>query len=267
MTFSGATKTMNTPGITQVTLATNTGATINFTGGGLAITSTAATGFTATGGGTISVQGTVNTISSTTGTALNVANTTIGASGLIFQSISSNGGTATGIILDNTGASAGLTVTGTGSAGTGGTIANKTGADGSTTTGIGIYLNNTRSISLTRMQLNDFQNFAIRGLSVVDFTMDNCVINGTNGTVVNEGSVQFTGLTGSALVTSCNISGAIEDNFRVVNTSGVLNRITFTSTIIGANSNALGSDGIFIEAQSTANINATIQNSFFYTFA
>ena len=33
----------------------------------------------------------VNTITTTTGTALNVANTTIGASGLTFRSISANG--------------------------------------------------------------------------------------------------------------------------------------------------------------------------------
>ena len=66
-----------------------------------------------------------------------------------------------GIILDTTGASGGLTVSGSGTAGSGGTIQHKTGADGGTTQGIGIYLNNTSSVSLTRMQLNDFDNFAI----------------------------------------------------------------------------------------------------------
>ena len=60
----------------------------------------------------------VNTITTTTGTALNVANTTIGASGLTFRSISANGA-ANGIILNNTGALAGLTVTGTGAANSG----------------------------------------------------------------------------------------------------------------------------------------------------
>ena len=58
----------------------------------------------------------VNTITTTTGTALNVANTTIGASGLTFRSIASNGLTASAmvIILDTTGATGGLTVTGDG---------------------------------------------------------------------------------------------------------------------------------------------------------
>ena len=77
-------------------------------------------GFTATGGGTVSATQNnttiVNTITTTTGTALNVANTTIGASGLTFRSISAGtgvSGPAKGIILNVTGAGA-FTVTGTG---------------------------------------------------------------------------------------------------------------------------------------------------------
>ncbi|MHA3773190.1 Calx-beta domain-containing protein [Verrucomicrobiota bacterium sgz303538] len=125
ITFSGTTKTLNTAGKNAVTLSNNTGATINFSNGGLKITTTSGAGFSATGGGTISIAtGTnPNIISSGTGTALNVTNTTIGASGLTFQSISANGA-ADGIILNNTGSTAGLTVTGTGAAGTGGTIQN-----------------------------------------------------------------------------------------------------------------------------------------------
>ena len=68
----------------------------------------------------------VNTITTTTGTALNVANTTIGASGLTFRSISAGtgvSGPAKGIILNITGAGA-FTVTGTGAASSGGTIQN-----------------------------------------------------------------------------------------------------------------------------------------------
>jgi hypothetical protein len=61
----------------------------NTTGGGIILTN----------GGTITISG-VNTIVTTTGTALNVSNTTIGAAGLNFQSISSNGGSSAGIILD-----------------------------------------------------------------------------------------------------------------------------------------------------------------------
>ena len=117
------------------------------------------------------------------------------------------------------------------------------------------------------MQLNDFQNFAIRGTGVSGFTLSNSVINGTNGNNAaapfNEGSVSFSGLTGSASISNVSISGGFADNFRVVNTTGVLNRITFSSVTVGANSTANGNDGITLEAQSAATLNATIQNSTF----
>jgi CSLREA domain-containing protein len=71
-------------------------------------------------------SGQVNTISSTTGTALNVTSTIVGAGGLNFRSISSNGG-ANGIVLNTPSSSGGLSITGDGSAaGSGGTIQNKT---------------------------------------------------------------------------------------------------------------------------------------------
>lgn len=106
----------------------------------------------ATGGGTITATDTTSTLTTTTGTALNVQNTTIGASGLTFKSITagtSSGSSGDGIVLDTTGSSGGLTVSGAGTAGSGGTIQHK--ADGSTTSGIGIYLNSTSSVSLARM--------------------------------------------------------------------------------------------------------------------
>ena len=91
-----------------ISLNANTGSTINFTGG-LSLSTTTFPGFTATGGGTVSATQNnttiVNTITTTTGTALNVANTTIGASGLTFRSISANGA-VNGILLDTTGTAA-----------------------------------------------------------------------------------------------------------------------------------------------------------------
>ena len=173
-----------------VFLNANTGSTINFTGG-LSLSTTTNPGFTATGGGTVSATQNnttiVNTITTTTGTALNVANTTIGPSGLTFRSISAGtgaGSAGNGIVLDNTGtatANGGLTVTGTGAAGSGGTIQHKTGANGLTTAGIGIYLNQTKGASFSWMQLNDFDNFAIRGNQVNGLTLSNVVVSGLNG--------------------------------------------------------------------------------------
>lgn len=268
--FNHVVKMLTTGATMAVDLTTsNVSGTMNFGGGGLVISTTSGIGFNAIGGGTVTVQGSSNTISSTTGTALNVANTTIGAADLTFRSISSNGGSATGIILDNTGSSGGLQVTGTGSAGSGGTIAEKTGADGSTSTGIGIYLNNTADVQLNYMQLNDFDNYAIRGLGVSGFTLDNSVIKantGTNGTNVgvDEGSVVFgvragtTGLTGTASVINTTIEDGAEDNLGIYNTSGILN-----VTIDNVSINQAGNGAIITEQHVGGTINIAVNNSDF----
>lgn len=267
VTFSNGTKTLSTGASTAVTLANNTGATINFTGGGLAITTTSGTGFNATGGGTVTVQGAGNTINASSGIGLNIANTTIGSvgvspeTGLRFQLISSGGAANVGISLDTTGTSGGLTVTGTGTAASGGTIANKTGADGSTTAGIGIYLNNTRNISLSRMQLNDFQNFAIRGITVTGFSLSNSTINGANGTSTgaDEGCVIFDSLLGTSTISSVSISGSIEDNLRIRNSSGTADDIIITGcTFVNA-----PNDNLIIEPSGTAVVTAHVTNNTF----
>ena len=255
LTFSGASKVFNSSATNPgMSLTSNTGATLNFTGGGLAITTTGGAGIEATGGGTVTVQGAVNTIVSTTGTALNVANTTIGGAGLNFRSITSSGGT-NGIVLNSTGAG-GLVVTGNGATGTGGTIQNKA---------IGISLTNTQAPSFSWMQLNDFSDYAIRGTTVAGFTLANSVINGANGNSAadDEGSVRFTNLTGSASVSNTSISGGFEDNFRLVNNTGSLNRLTFSNVTIGTNSITDGNDGITLEAAGSAIVNVTVQDSTF----
>ncbi|HRQ64617.1 MAG TPA: Ig-like domain-containing protein [Xanthomonadaceae bacterium] len=265
-TFSGATKTLNSSGANPgVNLTGNTGATVHFTGGGLAVTTAGGTAFNASGGGTVTVQGAANTLNAGNGTALNVVNTNFGAAGLTFQSIASSGGSATGVVLQNTGATGSLTVTGTGTAGSGGTIASKTGANLSTTTGIGVYLENTGNVSLSRMQLNDFSNYAIRGINVVGFTLTNSVVSGSNGNSAadDEGSVRFDNLTGAATISNSSISGGYEDNFNLLNTSGTLNPILFDNVNFGSNNATDGNDSLFIGAYGTSNVNVTVQNSQF----
>src|SRR5207302_6224218 len=111
--------------------SSNPSHTSTCSGGGLNIDTTSGKGYEATGGGTVAVTGSNNSVTTTTGRALNVDSTTIGASGLTFHDISSNGA-SNGIRLNSTGSSGGLTVTGDGGAtanGSGGTIQNST-ADG-----------------------------------------------------------------------------------------------------------------------------------------
>ncbi len=103
------------------------------------VTVTGGSALSVTTSGAITATGADNDLNATTGTALNVNAVSIGAAGLIFKSISSGAGANVGISLVNTGANGGLSVTGNGAGITGGTISGKTGADGSTTSGIGIY--------------------------------------------------------------------------------------------------------------------------------
>ena len=269
-----------------IALSSNTGATDDFSGG-LSLSTGASNAFSATGGGTVNITGSGNTLTTTTGTALDVANTNIGTSGLTFQSISATGSSnSAGIILDTTGSSGGLTVTGTGSAGSGGTIADKTGADiltgtdaggqsTSGTNGTGIYLHSTSNVSLTDMSLHDFSNFGIYGDNVTGFTLANSTISGTNGTNNagdrEEGDIRFDNLLGSASITGSAISGGYTQNVEIFNTSGTLNRLTLNSdtfglldpTGTGTSSNVHDNDNVLLEAYNTAIAKITLTNSDF----
>ena len=254
-----------------------TGATVNFTGGGLDIDTTSGAGITTTsttiGAGTINITGSGNTIfANGSGTALSIVNTNIGASDVTFQSISAGTGSnsaGNGITLDNTGANGGLHITGTGSAGSGGTIQHKSGADGSNTSGIGIYLNNTYDVQLNRMQLNHFDNFAIRGNNVTNFTLANSVINGTSGNVTSgadEAAIRFDGLLGRASITNSNLQGGHEYIVKVLNASGVLDRFEVSGTTIGNNFDAAagnGGDAFQVVASGTSTVNVSVTNSTF----
>ena len=251
-----------------VTLATN--AKVQ----GVAISTGTAAGVVGSGG----ISGftvSESSIVTTTGTAVSLNNASIGAGGLTFSSISSNGAT-NGIILNNTGTTGGLTVTGTGGTCTnantigctGGEIRSSSGSDDSSATpvGTGIVLNNTMAPSFTRMWIHDHSNYAIRGTNVASFTLANSVVNGTNGTngatPFNDASVAFTNLTGSVAVGNSDIRGGFYDNFRVLNSSGSLDRITFSSVTFGLNG-VSGNDSLLFESSGSATMKATVQNSTF----
>jgi hypothetical protein len=228
---------------------------------GLNISSGGATGITGSGATALTVAEV--SVTSTTGTAVSFTGAT--GSSLSFTSVSSNGA-ANGIFLSNTSGS--FAVTGTGTPGSGGTIQQAVGADG-TTAGSGVYLSNASNVSLAWMQLNDFQNFAIRGVTVDGFSLANSTINATgagkNGTsdIENEGSISFSDLTGTASITSSTIEDGFEDVVRIVNTSGTLSLTVTGSTIRDTSTAAPGNDGLLLQADGTATINATITTSTF----
>ncbi|HEX9339191.1 MAG TPA: VCBS domain-containing protein, partial [Pseudonocardiaceae bacterium] len=135
ISFTGGSDQITTTTAAGVSLSNNTGAAIVFNhgGAGLDITSTSGAGFSATGGGTITVQNSGNSIGTTAGTALNLANVTVGTNGVTFGSASTTAA-ATGISIDTVGqqaSSSGIHINGGSIAGatTNGVTINATSAD------------------------------------------------------------------------------------------------------------------------------------------
>jgi hypothetical protein len=248
--------------------------------------------------GQTALQATNNTgtITSTSGTIAAPNATAINIDGpagltplnLTLTSVTSSGGTANGISIQDT-SGTGFNIVGDGSNtsvggnSSGGTIAGKSGADNNNAQGIGIFLSNVSNITLRRMTINGTnQNFGIRGLVVNNFTLEYSTVGGTNGTTgslpapnnAGEGSIYFgqnelsggqNGLTGSATITNCNISGGSGRNFSLINIAGTLNRITITGTTFGLNQNSVtaGSSLAMEARQSGTVLNATVTGSTF----
>ncbi|GGL19415.1 beta strand repeat-containing protein [Deinococcus radiotolerans] len=251
-TFSGTTKTLTTGTNPAVTLSGNTGATVNFLNGNLTVTTTTGNGLSVAGGGTLTVEGPNNTVSSAGGTALSVQDTAIGAGGLNFKSVTATGG-PNGIFLKNTGATAGLSVTGDGTTpGSGGTIQNSVGADG-VAAGNGVYLDSTSSVSLKWMTFTGSQNNGVYGTGVRGFTLDQAKFTGTTGTsgsgLYNESAVQLVNVGGAVRVTNSQLDGAAYNAVNITNTSGTAPAL---NPLVISNNKVLTMQGSAQDVRSTA---------------
>lgn len=276
--FSGSSKVLETVAATAVSMTGSDGHTLRLTNGGLTIVTSTGNGLDALNSGTVVVSGTTNTITTSAGgRALGVVNTDIGADGLTLQRVSSDLAT-NGIVLDGTGSSGSLTVTGAGgtctaanTAGcTGGKISLTAGADNASTTpgGTGIVLHDTQSPSLTRMWIRDNSNYAIRGDAVRGLTIADSVVNGSNGDNLaapyDDSSILLTNLTGSASITGTTIAGGLQDNLRVVNSSGSLSRLTLDQVVLPVSGTRPDNDAVSIESTSAAGaLEVTVTGSTF----
>jgi len=277
LTFSGASKQISSTGSSvPVSLTNNTGTTINFTNGGLALSSATGNGLNVTGGGTVSVSGSGNTVTSAGGAAINVVGSSIGSSNLNFQSVSANGG-GNGIVLDNTGSLGGLNVIGTGAAGSGGTIQNTSGSDG-LQAGNGMYLRNTSATSLKDMNLSNHTNNAVYGLGVRGLILNDVNTSGNNGTsnsgTYQESSVHLEDLGGTVSLTNSTFNGGAYDGVLIQNivklggvaTNPTLN-LTFSNNKIsqmqGSTADVRNTAFQVIAGDGTANITA-LNNLFTY---
>ncbi len=272
--FGGAITATGGTGI----LLQNNVTTTSFSGA-ISLSTGANPAFTASSAGTLSATNTTSVLTTTTATALNVSSTTISASGLTFRSISSNGGTSAGIILNSTGTAGGLHVLGNGSTGTGGVIQNKTGTDitsGSPpvynggTQGTGIILKDTSDVQLSWMTLQNFVDFGIFGTNVTGFSLANSTISSTSGKIgdnanVDEMPFRFDNLTGAASITNSIIEDGLEESARILNTGSggrVLNLTVTGSTFRDAGTSGLLLTG-GLNAGDNPTINATLTSNTF----
>ena len=297
--FDNPSKNLNTGANTAVNLSSNAGATINFSNGGLVIASSTGTGFTATGGGTIHVTGAGNTLNSTSAIALNVANTTIGAGDLNFLSISAGNNTAaadpaSGIVLNTTGSTGGLTVTGTGTTnGSGGTIQSITARGVDITSAAMILLSN---MTFTNANLidggvcgaadNSGCNAAIHLNTVTTVNLDNIDISGTtaqqginlrevtgfnllNSTIINagnggeEGGVYALNLAGTSSIVNTSITFPGGRGVTIYNTSKTLVLDVTNSNFDDTQTSVNGADGFEISTFGTSNTTLDFLNSQF----
>jgi len=280
MSFSGPITDGNDGDGNGIALTNNSGGTISFSGG-LTLSTGASPAFSATGGGTLTVTGT-NKVTTTTATAVNVANTTIGAAGVTFESIDSTTAGGSTVILLNTTGSGSFTVTGAGTAdASGGTIANKTNVDA-------ITLRNTGGlVTLRNMLIQDIGKStdatdtsntrsgvdAIHGESVGGgLTLDNTDIkrisdSGINGTAFSDPSAGTATTWNGLTITNC----LIEDTNRF----GVTNRGDATNegavhilglkgvvTITGSTFQRAG-QGLDIDTDTIGTLDMTVQSSSF----
>ncbi|MEO8359843.1 MAG: Ig-like domain-containing protein [Vicinamibacteria bacterium] len=275
------------------------GMAINFAGS-LALSTGANTAIDASSGaGTITATqnntSIVNTLTTTTGIALNVSGITIGASGLTFRSISSNGGSK-GIVLNNTGTSGGLTVTGTGTtAGSGGTIQNissrggefintkslslnnmnftnantadsgsNCGASNNSGCNAALHLDTVTGAVLTNVSINGAAQQGINLREVSGFQLVNSsVINGGAGGQTEEADLYAINMFGTCAITNSSLTVPAERAAVIYNTSKTLD-LTVTGSTFGMNqTQPLGADGLEVSSYGASNTTLRVVNSTF----
>ncbi|MEA3048564.1 MAG: hypothetical protein QOG84_400 [Sphingomonadales bacterium] len=230
---------------------------------GLDLTTTVATALNVGSGGSVTVTGSGNTITTAGGTAVDIHFSTIGAAGVTLESVTSIGGNADGINLQSAGSN-GFHVTGIGSvAGSGGTIANKTGADGvGPGQGVGVHIDATSNVSLANMSITGNSNGGIVGNNVGGFHLTDSTLT-NNGTSGSEGAVYFTGLTGTSDMLGNVIAGSSGDNVHVSNSAGSLDLTIGDSAndqaIIGTVNTVIGGDGVHLETSGTAHLTLDLE--------
>ncbi|HEV2890845.1 MAG TPA: Ig-like domain-containing protein [Frankiaceae bacterium] len=233
-----------------VTLGTNStvrGVDISQSGGNKGLVASGKTGLT------------VNQMSISTGAGRAVDLSS--SSGVFSIKRVDTSGADRGISLLNTNVSTGsFTITGSGTAGSGGTI---TGSTGTAIGEAGIYLNNTKSVSLSRMNVTSGSGNGIYANTVNDFALDNSTIsnNGTNEVNDHDG-INGSNVTGTVTLDSITVFGSREDNAKILNNTGTAT-ITVSNSTFRDNNASVGANGLYIDSSGTAAITFTSTSNTF----
>ena len=251
--FQGSIKTINTGAQTAVNLTSNTG-TIDFSNGGLDIDTTSGTGFSASNGGSVNISGSNNSIASTSGSAVDIDNTTLNVT---LNSVASTGGTVPGIDLDTTTGT--FSVTGDGStAGTGGSISGKTGNTD------GVTLNNASGVSLAFMNINNNSRNGLYGLNLNGLTLNGVTLNANADQFSpDEAGLLLEEVSGTVNITNSTVSNSFEHNVKILNSSGTLTAFNLTGGTIGPNPVGTGAQGLLFQGTGTANMTLSVDGTTF----
>ncbi len=234
--LTGQTISLNTGANTAVTLSSNSGSTINFAplagGNGLDIVTTSGAGFSATGGGTVTVTGTGNSIQTATGQVINLTGVSAGASGINFASLQSTGIVASiAINLNNLDSVGG----GAFSGGTTSVAATSGGNDG-------IFIGNGSAANIS---------FGATTIGTGTISGDGIEINGSGNGTVTFTSVDIDNTTahGVSIVGAAGVTGAIAINGGTIGAGGA-------GSITGDGVNVTSGSGTVTVAASIAKTNA-----------
>jgi hypothetical protein len=183
-------------------------------------------------------------------TVSRTSSSTIGASGLKFKCISAGtaaSGPANGIVLNNTGTSGGLTVSGSGSAGSGGTIQKTTGAS--------VSLTSTTGVGLSFMNIQNSAAEGILGTSVNGFSLTSCSVTGNGAPAgTNKDGIKLIDTTNAVTFTNDTVTGNFNSNVQLTTSGSSTAAMTTLTVTNGTYSNSTQNAGFLVDLHGTASL-------------
>jgi VCBS repeat-containing protein len=193
-------------------------------------------------------------ITSTTARAVDL----LSSSGVFdLKRVTASGGDR-GISLDATNVSTGsFTINGTGTAGTGGVISGATAAGTLADPEGGIFLRNTKNVTLKWMTINNNTANGIYGEDLTTLLLEDTTLagNGTNENLDHSG-IHFANLLGTSSIARIDVGTSREDSMKILNTSGTAT-ITVANSTFHDNDATVGANGLYMDTKNTAAVTFT----------